>query len=231
VSSIYDDGTYLARNPTWHAEDAVWKAGKVLGLLRDHDVAPRTVVEIGCGTGDLLVHLADSLGPSVTLTGFDIAPDAYELARRHERPNVSFRHADGLREPNADCDLVLVIDVLEHVEDYLGFARQVAKLGTDKVFHIPLELSVQTVLRGEPLHASRRRYGHLHYFTRETALATIEDAGMSVVAERFTFSSLEQDPERARRALARIPRRIGYRLHERLAVRVLGGASLLVLAR
>jgi ubiquinone/menaquinone biosynthesis C-methylase UbiE len=228
---MYSDGSYLARNPTWHAEDAAWKAEKVIGLLRRHGVAPRSVVEIGSGTGDLLLHLADAMGADVTFHGWDVSPDAHARAAPRARTNVAFHLGDGLRDDGGDHDLVLVIDVLEHVEDYLAFARRVAKLGTDKLFHIPLELSVQTVLRRAPIEASRRQYGHLHYFTRETALATIEDAGMSVVAERFTFSSLEQPAPRLRRRFARIPRRIAIGVHQGLAVRVLGGASLLVLAR
>ena len=31
---IYHDGTYLQKNPTWHAEDAPYKANDVMKLLR-----------------------------------------------------------------------------------------------------------------------------------------------------------------------------------------------------
>jgi SAM-dependent methyltransferase len=231
VSSIYSDGTYLERNPSWHAEDAAWKAEQIMAMLRRHGLAPRSVGEIGCGSGELLVHLSESLGIGVDLHGYDVAFDAYQIARPKSRRNLVFHHGDGIEDSAADFDLVLVVDVLEHVEDYIGFARRVAKLGTDKLFHIPLEVSVQTVLRTEPLRASRERFGHLHYFTEETACATIEAAGMTIVDAAFTFTSLDLPAERWRRRVARWPRRVGYAVAPHLAVRVLGGASLLVLAR
>jgi SAM-dependent methyltransferase len=231
VSSIYSDGTYLERNPTWHAEDAAWKAAQILAMVHRNGLAPRSVGEIGCGSGELLVHLSDSLGLGVELHGYDVAIDAYEIARPKSRRNLVFHHADAVEDSGADFDLVLVVDVLEHVEDYIGFARRVAKLGTDKIFHVPLEVSVQTVLRAEPIRMSRERFGHLHYFTEETVRATIEAAGMTIVDTAFTFTSLDLPAERWRRAAARLPRRIGYALAPHLAVRILGGASLLVLAR
>jgi SAM-dependent methyltransferase len=231
VSSIYSDGTYLERNPTWHAEDAAWKAEQILAMMRRHGLSPRSICEIGCGSGDLLVHLSDSLGLGVEIHGYDVAIDAYEIARPKSRRNLVFHLADAVEDSGADFDLVLVVDVLEHVEDYIGFARRVAKLGTDKIFHVPLEVSVQTVLRAAPIRTSRERFGHLHFFTEETARATIEAAGMTIVDTAFTFTSLDLPAERWRRIAARVPRRIGYALAPHLAVRILGGASLLVLAR
>jgi SAM-dependent methyltransferase len=231
VSSIYDDGTYLDRNPSWHAEDAGWKAAQIMAMVRRHGLTPRSVGEIGCGSGELLVHLSESLGIGVELHGYDVAIDAYEIARPKSRRNLVFHHGDGIEDSAADFDLVLVIDVLEHVDDYLGFARRVAKLGSDKIFHIPLEVSVQTVMRATPLRASRERWGHVHFFTEETAVATLEAAGMTIVDTAFTFTSLDLPAERLRRKVARLPRRVGYALAPHLAVRVLGGASLLVLAR
>jgi cyclopropane fatty-acyl-phospholipid synthase-like methyltransferase len=231
VSSMYADGTYLARNPTWHSEDAQWKAGQVVRLLQDLRLTPRSVADVGCGTGGVLVHLAAVFDPSTRFVGFDVSDDARRAARHGSPANVSFQDMAELDHDPGAYDLVMAIDVLEHVEDYLGFARRIAKLGTDKLFHIPLELSAQTVVRRRPIAASRECFGHLHFFTRDTALASIEAAGMTVIADRFTFSSTEQPAERMRRRLARVPRRVGFRLHADLAVRVMGGASLLVLAR
>jgi len=44
----------------------------------------------------------------------------------------------------------MAIRLFEHVEDYLGFLRKMKTKATFKVFHIPLDLSVQTVLRMSP---------------------------------------------------------------------------------
>jgi 2-polyprenyl-3-methyl-5-hydroxy-6-metoxy-1,4-benzoquinol methylase len=58
---------------------------------------------------------------------------------------------DFLEEKDTYFDVVMAIDVFEHVEDYLGFIRRLRVKGEYKVFHIPLDLSVQTVLRVSPI--------------------------------------------------------------------------------
>ena len=41
-STIYSDGTYLANNPGWHADDSAWKAGHIATMLARHAIVPRT---------------------------------------------------------------------------------------------------------------------------------------------------------------------------------------------
>ena len=48
-------------------------------------------------------------------------------------------------------DLLLMLDVFEHVEDYIGLLRAVRSKAKQKLFHIPLDLSVQSVLRRDGL--------------------------------------------------------------------------------
>ncbi len=226
--SIYEDGTYAAHNPTWHAEDSRWKATHIRALLERNDVHPTTVCEVGCGAGGILNALADDLGPTVQFTGFDVAPDA--IARCVQRPNIKFVCGDALDDP-ATFDVALAIDVFEHVEDYLGFLHGLRSKGAHHVFHIPLDLSVQSVLRATPLQHNRDRVGHLHAFTKETALATLEHAGYTILDHAFTYASLDRPSRSWRASLMKGPRRLLSALHADLAVRILGGASLLVLAR
>jgi hypothetical protein len=46
-----------------------------------------------------------------------------------------------------------------------------------KLFHIPLDLSVQAAIRKNGLLTRRDNFAHLHYFTKETALRTLTDVG------------------------------------------------------
>ncbi len=58
MADIYNDATYLNNNPTWHEEDAPFKAGKIAALLNNNHIDFKTVCEVGCGTGEILVQLA-----------------------------------------------------------------------------------------------------------------------------------------------------------------------------
>ena len=124
----------------------------------------------------------------------------------------------------------LVYQLLEHVEDYLGFLKALRGRAAHKIFHIPLDLSVQSVLRSRPLLEGRQQFGHLHYFTQQTALATLGDCGYQIIDWRYAAAALDC-PRRLRTRLTNLPRRVLAAFSRDLAARLLGGYSLLVLSR
>ena len=231
LDSIYEDGTYLLRNRTWHEQDSPWKATQIAKMLRNNSIAPSRVCEIGCGAGEILNCLANEYGDDAIFSGYEISPQAFELCRKKERQNLHFFLKDLLDDEIATFDVVMAIDVFEHVEDYFGFLRKLKKKGVYKIFHIPLDLSVQSVLRSAPILKGRRSIGHIHYFTKETALETLKDAGYEVIDYFYTSGSLDL-PNRGWKAnLMKLPRSFCFSIHQDLAVRILGGFSLLVLSK
>lgn len=230
--SIYEDGTYLQNNPDWHQRDSTWKAERIARILAKNGVRPQTVAEIGCGAGEVLRSLSTKLGDEVEFAGFEISPQAYELSRTKASGNLSFALKDLLAEPEeVRFDVLMAVDVFEHVEDYYGFLRKMRCRATYKVFHIPLDLSVQAVARAGRLMYARKSVGHIHYFTRDIALAVLEDTGYEVVDSFYTCGSIDLPAQGWRAGLVKLPRRWAFALHEDLAVRVLGGFSLMVLSR
>jgi len=144
---------------------------------------------------------------------------------------LTFNLSDLLKENTEHFDVVMAIDVFEHVEDYFDFLRKLKEKAEYKIFHIPLDLSVQTVLRSTPIIKGRKSVGHIHYFTKETALETLKDTGYEIVDYFYTGGSLEL-PNRGWKAnLLKVPRKLAFSVNNDLAVRILGGYSLLVLAK
>jgi SAM-dependent methyltransferase len=230
MESIYTDGTYLRNNPDWHVDDSPWKAKHVATMLERHGIVPQSVCEIGCGAGEVLRALSSHLPMSTRFFGYEISPEAYAICNRKANEKFSFRLANLLEDDSARFDVVMAIDVFEHVEDYFGFLRKLRARAQYKIFHIPLELSAQEVMRGTPLIAARRSVGHIHHFSKETALATLEDCGYRVVDHFYTSGRTELAGLGWKSQLLRIPRQALYRMSPDTAVRVLGGYSLLVLA-
>ena len=229
IGRIYEDGTYLAKNPTWHAEDSQWKAEQVLNMLRRNNVKPTTVCEIGCGAGEMLHCMANVYGAGVQFSGYEISPQAFEICKRKEQPNLHF-YLEDIVDREAAYDLVLVIDVVEHVEDCYRFLRQVRTKGKFKLFHIPLDLSVESVLLGFILDG-RASAGHIHYFTKETALAALLDTGYTIIDSCHTCGYLNLPNPRWKANLFKIPRKLFFNVHQDWAARILGRCSLLVLAK
>ena len=230
MESIYTDGTYLRNNPDWHVDDSPWKAKHVATMLERHGIAPRTVCEVGCGAGEILRSLSTHLEPSTKFFGYEISPNAYKICSQKANEKFSFKLANILDEEDTHFDLVMAMDVFEHVEDYFGFLRKLRARGQYKVFHIPLDMSAQEVLRGKPMSA-RKSVGHIHYFSKDTALATLEDCGYTVIDHFYTSGRTELGGLGWKSQLMRIPRQAMYRMSPDAAARVLGGYSLLVLAR
>lgn len=230
TSNLYTGLGYLESNPRWHEEDSSWKAMQVARLLADFGIRPASVVDVGCGAGGVLQSLRPHVPDECTLTGYDISPVAIARCRGKENGRLSYVNADYLSLEVVPSDVILALDVVEHIEDYFSFLRALRSRGRHFVFHIPLDLHVSSVMRIQPLLEARRRVGHIHYFCRETALAVLLEAGYTPIAERYTAGSLELTSASRRSALLRLPRRALFRIAPHAAVRWLGGFSLLVLA-
>ena len=228
-STIYTDGTYLRNNPDWHSDDSPWKAAHVARMLERHGIVPATVCEVGCGAGEILKSLSERLEPGTRFFGYEISPDAYRLCARKSGGNFAFKLANLLDEP-AHFDLVMAMDVFEHVEDCFTFLRKLRTKGKHKIFHIPLDLSAMSLARGKKLLDMRRSVGHIHYFSKDTALALLEDTGYKVVDYFYTSGATELGGLGWKTRLMKGPRQALYAMNPDVAARMLGGYSLLVLA-
>lgn len=228
--TIYESGEYLAANPGWHAEDAPHKARWVAEILDRNGVAPRHVVEIGSGSGEMLVELARRY-PEVRMEGFDISPQAHAIAAPKSRAPLLFHQGDFFESGGERPDVLMAIDVIEHVEDYMGFVRAMQPRAEWKLFHIPLDLSAQGLLRAAPMIRTRRAFGHLHSFCKDTALATLSDCGHEIVDWNYTYGAETMPRGGLRTRLLNVPRRMIRVIDRDFAVRLLGGASIMALTR
>ena len=229
-SSPYKDGSYAAAHPSWHVEDSEWKAMQILQLLRRNDLSPSEVCEVGCGAGEILNCLRRELPSTTRFFGYEISDAALELCASLADDQLSFHHADLLKQ-EVFHEVVCCIDVIEHVADYLGFLRDLRPRGEYKVFHVPLEITMERLFRGQGFVSVRRKYGHLHHFTSQTLLASLEDTGYEVLDWFYTPSELVLPIKSLGQAIARLPRKLVFAVSKGFAARATGGISLIVLAK
>jgi SAM-dependent methyltransferase len=228
---LYQSGAYLRSNPSWHVEDSPWKARQIFKMLKKHSLEVATVGEVGCGAGGILAELSRSMPASTQFYGYEISELAFRMCSQWQADNLHFYLADLLETSAISFDLLLAMDVIEHVEDVFGFLRGLKSKGRYKVLHIPLDFHLISLLRPQILPNLRRQVGHLHYFTRETALVLLEDTGYEVLDWFYTAGALELASTTRKMAWLNGPRRFLYRLQPQLAVRLFGGFSILVLAQ
>ena len=102
-----DADRWRSRNRTYHR--------LIENVHRFHVPPGRSVLEIGCGTGDLLASLEPSRG-----VGVDVSGAMVERARERH-PSLRFEHAAGETVDLGDTfDVILLSDVVPYAEDLIG---------------------------------------------------------------------------------------------------------------
>ncbi len=143
------------------------------GFLRRLDemldgLSPSRVLEVGVGEGEVLARLRDRF-PGVPMIGLDL-PD-HELATGWRRDDMACLFGDGTALPFADdtFDLVLAIEVLEHVPGPDAALRELSRVCSGTLIaSVPFE----PIWRAGNL--VRRRYvrqlgntpGHVNHWNR-----------------------------------------------------------------
>lgn len=225
--NIYNEGTYLKFNSNWHQEDSPYKAKLVIDLLDSLSV--KSILEVGCGAGEILKILSHRF-PDIQFYGYDISADAATLRVEKESSNLSF-FCSNLLESERHADVVLCLDVFEHIEDYMGFLRKLKSHGSYFVFNVPMDMCVMKLLTNGLMYA-RKEVGHLHYFNEWSAKATLADCGYEIEVAKFSPAFLKIPPRNFRQSLVVVPRVIAhFLLGSRLACKLLGGYSLIVRAK
>lgn len=236
MNDQYINDEYMKKTGgTWHIEDSPWKAEQISAMIKKHGLKKDIIGEIGCGAGAILSSLSKSPYFAATqFRGYDISPQAIALAEQLKDERCEYLCSDLMSKTNENefFDVLLVIDVIEHVPDYMGFAALCKNKATYKIYHIPLDLHLSSVFRNAFV-PGRYSVGHLHYFTAESAIATLKDTGHEIIDFVFTpgaFGLFRLHPT-FKKGVANLPRWIVSRVSESLAARWFGGYSLLVLTK
>lgn len=226
----YMSDDYLEQNPSWDMEDSPWKAERVRQIIAENHLNCKSVCEVGCGAGGVLSSLNEKI-PTASFIGYDIAPAAEGFWETKRSERVDFVRGDFFDLDAHHYDLILLLDVLEHVVDPHQFLSELKTKADHIVIHFPLDLSALSVLRETPLLHVRRKVGHIHYFTKGLAFELLEECDMEVVDWNYTGAAFTAPQRTLMTKVMSVFRRVVYVLNKSLGVRLLGGETLMVLVR
>ncbi|CAG1021081.1 hypothetical protein DOJK_00768 [Patescibacteria group bacterium] len=230
MDELYRGPVYARKNPDYHEGDSNWKFNHILKMITKNNLRPTTIADVGCGAGLILNKLHEHYCGQITSVGYEISPDAYSLCSKYIDENLDYRLESIFDDDQGIYSVVLLIDVLEHVEDTFGFLRQLTKKGERFILHVPLEMNCQLVFRDRPIIESWERYGHIHQYSKSTLFKLLSDCSYTIDDYFYTAVGNEIPNRSWRQRALEYPRRFAFKFNEDLCVRVLGGYSVMVLA-
>lgn len=231
IDERYTGSDYATHNEDWHEGRAEWKARQVADILAKNGVTPSSVCDIGCGTAGVLDELGAMLPtPPTSVVGYEVSPQAVKLVTPERRARVEV--VEGAHDADdRTFDLMLCLDVFEHLEDYYGFLRDIQSKAPLAVFHVPIDTAVTSVLRPGPVLRSSQVVGHIQHFTRAGALEALRHTGYEIVDSFHTVPARDQEVATTRQRVGRTARLAVSRVNVDLAAKLMTGFPLLVLAR
>ena len=227
---MYHNDKYLEKNPTWHEEDSSWKASKIMKMLSQNSLEPKSILDVGCGFGGVASCISKNF-PFSRVLGIDFTETSISYAKHKGSENLDFsvNELDNLTE---DFELLLCIDVLEHVETYTDFLRSIRRVSQYQVFHVPLDLSVNALVRNL-LVSSRRDVGHVNYYHLPLLLEVLNENGFEILDHTITMPFEVDGLVRRgwKSAFGKVIRRISYIFAPNASRILFGGSSALVLTK
>jgi len=230
ITKRYIENDYVIQNPDWDIKDSPWKALKVMTLLRKHNIKPKTICEVGCGAGGVLGAIQLEF-KNAKLTGFDIAPQAEHFWDKLREAGIDLCVGDFFETNKQNYDVLLLLDVLEHVANPHQFLIDIKPRAEYLVVHFPLDLSALSVLREAPLLKVRHEVGHIHYFTKGLALDLMKECGYEVIDYHYTGAAFSAPQRNFKTKFFGFLRRFIYTINKDVGVRLLGGETIMVLAQ
>ncbi len=130
--------------------------------------APRRILEVGVGEGEVADRVAGRY-PDAFVTGIDLPDPSLAEHWSSKRFAASFADIGSLPFGDDGFDLVLAIEVLEHVSDPAAALRELARVGRcDVVLSVPREpvWRVANMARGKYWGDLGNTPGHVQHWSR-----------------------------------------------------------------
>jgi SAM-dependent methyltransferase len=239
MSNIYLSGEYTKNNASYHVEDSKYKWNNFKKIIIKNKIninSFKNIVEVGCGAGQIISNSKESgLFNNCNFFGYDINPDAIDIAKKNNK-SINFINKDFF---NSDLfgktDLLICADVFEHIENSYEFLKKLSNASEYLLFNIPIDISLLSLLRQETIFSNfYKTLGHLHFYSKKTALLKLEHSGIQVIDNSYAKFRLSHFPKGSltvKRVLSIVPQKIIDLINEDLACVLMGGYSLVVLAK
>jgi ubiquinone/menaquinone biosynthesis C-methylase UbiE len=218
----YYDNVYSDQERNWRRICAVDKADHVAKLLGLRQREIQNVLEVGCGTGDVIARLT-ALKIGNEFVGVDVVDPKMNNDTVRDIPNLSFvrQTTDTLPFEDASFDLVVASHVLEHVTDERHFLKELARVSRRYIYvEVPCELHFRTTFSSLQ---STLNIGHINAYSPQSFALTLATSGLDIVDLQYfdhSVDALAFHSSRARGVMKRLLRSTLLGLNKNLAAKL-----------
>jgi SAM-dependent methyltransferase len=156
-----------------------WFAGRYITIKNFiNKLKPESILDLGCGSGNLLKN---TISEHHDVTGIDILPEAVKYCKKRI-PDANFLQADATSIPfkKKRFDLIIALDVIEHIEDDLNFLKEVRSTLKDDGKIIITAPAYQSLFSKWD-----RIQGHFRRYSTKKLVSLTEKAGYSITYKNY----------------------------------------------
>jgi hypothetical protein len=167
---------------------------QLLADLVPWNVRFENALEIGCAEGIVINGLREMLHIKKCY-GLDVCSTFIKIGRLMHS-EIEFIQTSGIRIPFSDksIDLVILSDIIEHIEDLDLFLREVKRVGRTVLLKVPLDKYLWRKLISEPLGRSYsvgpcHPDGHVHEFSKSSCEKMLKKMNFSIISSKVIYFS------------------------------------------
>jgi ubiquinone/menaquinone biosynthesis C-methylase UbiE len=178
--NLYLTDDYISLNPSLHEEDSSWKVNKLIPFIdmyldnsKQNDM---NLLDVGGGAGLILKGISDYIKSkrdiAISKYIIDLSPGILKVQQMNN-PDIKYHLNKDIRDTDLkdkEIDLVLMIDVLEHVPGDIAALKELRRISKYTIIKVPLEknlfifmkmLFTKHSLKDRPIDYD---YGHVNFY-------------------------------------------------------------------
>jgi len=201
VNNLYQKDDYIKKNPFLHEEDSPWKVSKIIPLVDKFisyiDKSEINMLDVGGGAGIILkeisIYINEKYKIKVNKYILDLSPGMLKIQKKRN-PDIKKALNENICKTtfkNKEIDLVLIIDVLEHVSNPRKALKELKRISNFVIFKVPLEDCFFSKLwnfvnNGKPRQCIIENIGHINIYNIDKLKYQIEKHAGQLLDYCFT---------------------------------------------
>jgi len=154
-----------------------WRKELIVPYLAKQSI--KTIVDLGCGSGELLQYLHDRY-PDKRLSGVDVSKKALDILAQRRLAKKLYRvDLEKARSISGKYDAIVCSEVIEHLENWKNvftIISRISKKGT---------IVVLTTQSGR-IYPHNKKMGHLKHFTIDEITEELTKEGFQIVQANYS---------------------------------------------